>query len=114
MSETLPFPHFPRPAVQVTLWAEPGTPVEADIRARLIADGYQAVKWQNEAATGYPPHAHIYPETLWLLEGSLTVVLPAESRLLDLTPGDRVELPKGVLHGTMAGPEGAVYLLATR
>jgi hypothetical protein len=48
------------------------------------------------------------------LSGNLTVILPVEKRLLELLPGDRVEVPQGVVHGTMAGAEGAVYLLATR
>lgn len=109
----LSFPQQPRPQARVTLWAGPGRVTEEGVRAWLTAAGYQAVRWQSEPATGYPPHAHIYPETLWLLAGSLTVILPAEDRLLELAPGDRIELPQGMVHGTMAGPEGAVYLLAT-
>jgi quercetin dioxygenase-like cupin family protein len=80
----------------------------------MAAQGYQVVGWRSEAAEGYPPHTHIYPELLWLVAGSLTVILPAEDRLIELLPGDRVTLPSGLVHGTMAGAEGATYLLATR
>lgn len=114
MSEKLQFPRFPRPTARVVLWDGPQPPDEARIRDQLTAEGYQAVRWSVEPATGYPPHAHIYPELLWLLSGSLAVLLTAEGRMLELAPGDRVELPVGVVHGTMAGAEGAVYLLATR
>ena len=110
----LPFPSIPKPAVRVSLWDGPGRPTEEILRARLTADGYQAVKWASEPATGYPPHAHIYPELLWLISGSLTVILTAEKRLLELVAGDRIEIPRGLSHGTMAGADGAVYLLATR
>ena len=48
------------------------------------------------------------------MSGSLTMILTAEKRLLELTPGDRIEVPQGIAHGTMAGADGAVYLLATR
>jgi quercetin dioxygenase-like cupin family protein len=113
-NKILSFPTLPKPTARVILWEGPGRPTEEMLRGRLTADGYQAVKWANEAGTGYPPHAHIYPELLWLVSGSLTVILPAESRMLELAPGDRVELPRGVSHGTMAGADGAVYLLATR
>jgi quercetin dioxygenase-like cupin family protein len=109
----LPFPKFEREVPRVVLWDGAGRPAEETLRARLAAQGYQAVRWQSDPATGYPPHAHIYPEVLWLISGSLTVILPAEGRLLELTPGDRVEMPQGMVHGTMAGAEGAVYLLAT-
>jgi quercetin dioxygenase-like cupin family protein len=96
------------------LWDEPGSPQEEAVRGRLVDAGYQAVKWTSEPAMGYPPHVHIYPELLWLISGSLTVILPAEGRLLELAPGDRVELPQGLAHGTLAGAEGATYLLATK
>lgn len=113
-SVMLRFPKFDRPAVRVTLWAEGGRPTEEVLRGRLAAEGYQAVRWSNEPATGYPPHAHIYPELLWLVSGSLTLILPAEGRLIDLAPGDCAAIPQGLVHGTMAGVEGAIYLLATR
>jgi len=110
----LPFPSISKPAVRVSLWDGPGRPTEETLRARLTADGYQTVKWSSEPATGYPPHAHIYPEVLWLVSGSLTVILLAEKRLLELVAGDRIEIPRGLTHGTMASADGAVYLLATR
>jgi quercetin dioxygenase-like cupin family protein len=113
-AKILAFPPRAKPIARMTLWEGTGRPVEEEIRARLAAADYGVVRWQNEPATGYPPHAHIYPETLWLVSGSLTVILPAEKRLLELLPGDRVEIPQGVVHGTMAGADGAVYLLATR
>ena len=113
-AKVVAFPKFARPMVRVTLWEERRRPVEEDLRDRLVADGYGVVRWSNEAATGYPPHAHIYPELLWLVSGSLTVILTAEKRLLELAPGDRIEVPQGLVHGTMAGSDGAVYLLATR
>ena len=112
--DPIQFPSFPKPAVRAVLWEGRGKPSEEAIREQLTAEGYGVVRWTNEPATGYPPHAHIYPETMWVVSGNLTVVLPADSRLLELLPGDRVEIPQGVLHGVMAGPEGATYLLATR
>jgi quercetin dioxygenase-like cupin family protein len=116
MSEpkVLKFPSRPRPAVQVTLWEGRSRPNEEALRIRLSEEGYQAVKWSNEPAEGYPPHAHIYPEVLWVLSGNVTLILPVENRLLELEPGDRVEVPAGMSHGTMAGPDGVSYLLATK
>lgn len=114
MNKPITFPSFPKPAVHVVLWEGPGKPAEEAIREHLAAEGYGVVKWSTGPATGYPAHAHIYPETMWVVEGSLSVILPAENKLLELLPGDRVEVPQGVLHGVMAGAEGASYLLATR
>jgi hypothetical protein len=110
----LPFPQLPKPVVTVTLWQEPGRPSIEMLRARLASEGYQAVKWTGDPYQMYLPHAHIYSELLWLIDGSLTILLPAESRLLELNPGDRIEVPAGILHASQAGPEGALYLAATR
>lgn len=116
MSEpkVLPLPQRPRPVVLVTLWEGRGQPDETALRADLAAQGYQVITWQSDAAEGFPPHMHIYPELMWVLAGSLTVILPADDRLLELLPGDRVELPAGLVHGTMAGADGVTYLIATR
>jgi len=116
MSEpkVLKFPARPKPPVQVTLWEERGRPNEEALRIRLSEADYQAVKWSSESAEGYPPHAHIYPELLWVLNGSLTLILPVENRLFELGPGDRVEVPAGTSHGTMAGSDGVTCLLATK
>lgn len=114
MGEPIRFPEFPKPQVRVWLWEGPGKPTEQGLRERLTAEGYGMVRWDSQPATGYGPHAHIYPETMWVIAGSLTVALPAESKLIELLPGDRIEVPQGVAHGVMAGEEGAVYLLATR
>ncbi len=112
--KVLPFPHFARPRVTVELWQERHKPSLDDIRAVLAADGYQAVKWASEPNQAYLAHAHIYTEVLWLIEGELTVGLPAEGRLLQLSPGDRIVIPAGTLHASEAGPEGALYLVATK
>lgn len=114
IGKVLPFPTPPKPILRVIFWDQPGQPAEDALRRRLTDEGYQAVKWASDPATGYPPHIHIYPELLWVMSGSLTVILPAEKRLLELAPGDRIEIPQGIAHGTMAGADGATYLLATR
>jgi quercetin dioxygenase-like cupin family protein len=110
----LSFPDLPQAAVRVALWEGQRRPNEDEFRAALAADGYQPVKWSSEPYQAYVPHAHIYPELLWLLAGNLVVVLPEPRRMLELQPGDRVELPPGTVHAVLAGSDGAVYLAATR
>lgn len=114
MSDPIVFPSFPKPAVRVVLWEGRDKPTEKMMREHLTAEGYGVVQWTTEPAAGYTPHAHIYPETMWVIQGSVTVILPAEDRLLELLPGDRIVVPQGVVHGVMTGAEGATYLLATR
>jgi quercetin dioxygenase-like cupin family protein len=111
--EVLPFPEQPRPAPRIVLWEKRLRPVEDDLRNELGAQGYQALKWSSEPGQVYLAHAHIYPELLWVLRGSVTVVLAASRRMLELGPGDRIEMPPGTMHALLAGPDGAEYLIGT-
>ena len=111
--EVLRLPERPRPAVNVVLWEERRRPDEATLRARLVAEGYEAVRWRSEPDQAYVPHAHIYPERMWVVSGSLTVVLPEGKRLLELEAGDRIDLPAGMVHAVLAGADGATFLIGT-
>jgi quercetin dioxygenase-like cupin family protein len=100
--------------IRVALWDRAGAVSIEVLRGVLTAEGHQVIQWCSEPWQGAPLHAHIYPETLWLIEGSLTYALPDEQRLIELMPGDRLETPAGIPHAVMAGPDGARYLIATR
>ena len=114
-NDILSFPKIRRPGVEVTLWeAQRGRPQEDVLLAELTCQGYQALPWEVEPNQNYLPHAHVYAETLWVVRGTITLVLPIDRRMLELMPGDRVLVPPGTLHTTFAGPEGARYLVATR
>jgi quercetin dioxygenase-like cupin family protein len=113
-NKVLPFPTISKPRVSVTLWDGPHALDEARLREHLAAAGYQVVRWTSAPHQAYVPHAHIYPETLWVLSGTVTLVLPEERRLLELSAGDRAELPAGTLHALLVGADGATYLMATR
>jgi quercetin dioxygenase-like cupin family protein len=112
-NKVLPFPTMPKPSVAVMLWDKPDPPDEARLREQLTTAGYQVVGWTSQPHQAYVPHAHIYPELLWVVAGAVTLLLPVERRLLELTVGDRVELSPGTLHAVLAGADGASYLVAT-
>jgi quercetin dioxygenase-like cupin family protein len=112
-SGVLTFPRVRKPTPKVSLWEERRRPDESRLREQLLAGGYQVVKWTSEPGQAYLPHAHIYPELLWILTGNITVILTAEKRMLELGPGDRIETPPGMLHALLVGPDGAEYLIAT-
>jgi quercetin dioxygenase-like cupin family protein len=58
------------------------------------------------------PHLHPTPETLLIVEGSITFYWSDESA--ECGPGDRLLLPSGTLHGSVAGEKGCLYVIATR
>ncbi len=111
---TLHFPIRAQPTISVSLWEKKSAPDIDTCREQLAAEGYHALQWSNSAEEQFGPHAHIYPELLWLIEGSLTIILPSQHRMIELLPGDRIEVPAGTSHGAVTGEFGARYLIATR
>jgi quercetin dioxygenase-like cupin family protein len=59
------------------------------------------------------PHRHPNPETLFILEGSLTFTW-GESASGTCNPGDRLLLPPNILHSSTAGPEGCYYIITDK
>src|SRR5262249_17096372 len=63
-----------------------------------------------DAAT--PPHYHDWEHEVYVLEGTLQLQLPAESRTVDLKPGDAEFVPRGEQHGFTTPPhESARFLV---
>ncbi|SEM94502.1 cupin domain-containing protein [Lihuaxuella thermophila] len=57
----------------------------------------------------HPTHTHPTHETLLIVSGSITFTIGEES--WKCTSGDRLILPKGTLHSSIAGEEGCVYII---
>ena len=93
-------------------WSGAGAPVEADLRRRLAADGFDVVAWSDPPHRTYAPHSHDHDESLWCVRGSITFEV-AGARY-PLGPGDRLMLPRGTVHTAEAGNDGATYLIGEK
>ncbi len=51
---------------------------------------------------------------IYVLRGSITFGLPESGERLTLHPGDRLDLPAGVQHDAVVGPQGVACLEAQR
>lgn len=58
----------------------------------------------------HPTHTHPTDETLLILDGSISFSVGEDA--LHCGPGDRLLLPEGTPHGSVAGPDGCLYLIA--
>ena len=85
---------------------------EAELRARLGAEGLDAQAWGNGPFDHYGEHRHAYDKVLVTAAGSITFHLPEIGRDVLLETGDRLELPKGTLHGADVGAQGVNCLEA--
>ncbi len=93
----------------VTRWDRPEPPSEAELEARLIAEGLVPYRWSNAPGDRYAAHTHPYHKVLYVVEGSITFELHPGGPI-ELQAGDRLDLPAGTLHSAVVGPAGVVCL----
>ena len=85
-----------------------------DLRARLRAEGLDAVAWSNPPGDRYGAHQHSYDKVIVVESGSIRFGLPGRGAgaAIDLAVGDRLELPAGTTHEANVGPDGVTCLEA--
>lgn len=67
-------------------------------------------EWSNAPGVRYVEHFHPYFKVSFCIEGSIRFCSP--SRSFDLGPGDRLDLPPGVPHSAVVGPDGVLCVEA--
>ena len=94
----------------VTRWDPAAGPLQlSTLRAALEKEGLATAWWSEVAGTHVPQHEHPFPEARWVLSGFLRVFVGDE--VVDLGPGDRLDLPPGTKHGfEVVGLSPAIYV----
>ena len=82
--------------------------------SRLRSEAGGCYSWSNGPGDRYAPHQHNYEKVLYCVDGSITFVLEAEGRRLELKPGDRMVLPAGTMHSAVVGPAGCTCIEGQR
>lgn len=96
--------------VKVTPWSLDSIPVETELRQRFAAEGLAPYRWSNGPGDRYRAHTHGYHKVIFVVSGSITFGLPELEESIALAAGDRLDLPAGVLHDAVVGPDGVVCL----
>ena len=76
------------------------------LMTKLRAEARDCYSWSNGPRDRYGAHSHAYDKVLYCVDGSITFVLEAEGRRLELNGGDRMVLPAGTVHSAVVGPAG--------
>lgn len=85
--------------------------VSIDYEAVLRAEGFLHVySWEDPAGTAYEAHAHKGPVSMYITKGSLMFSLPGTNTLM-LRKGDRLDVPVGVEHTAVVGPQGCSFVV---
>ena len=100
--------------IEVIRWTEKAAPNEAMLRNLLADEGLHPYVWSNGPGDVYGAHDHSYHKVIYVVRGSITFGLPDAGDKVTLKSGDRLNLPAGVRHNAVVGPEGVVCLEAHR
>lgn len=98
------------PVIKVTPWGKTEQPTEPELRQLLKEQGLDFYAWSNGPFDVYAPHRHGYDKVLYCVSGSITFQLAEVGMEIRLLPGDRLDLPAGVLHGAEVGARGVTCL----
>lgn len=102
--------HHNRSGVNVTPWPGDRLPSESALRELYAAEGLTPYRWSNGPHDRYRAHRHGYHKIIYVVSGSIMFGLPELGQSVSLTAGDRLDLPAGVLHDAVVGPDGVVCL----
>jgi len=84
-----------------------------DLDARLRADGLDPGRWANGPGDRYAAHDHGYDKVIVVERGSIRFGL-ADGAAIEMTVGDRLDLPAGTAHDAVVGADGVACLEAHR
>jgi quercetin dioxygenase-like cupin family protein len=100
--------------VEIIRWSGSDRPDVETIRKILAEEDLHGYRWSNGAGDVYSAHSHSYSKVIHVVSGSITFGLPDTNEKVTLHPGDRLNLPAGVSHNAVVGPEGVACIEAHR
>jgi uncharacterized protein (DUF2062 family)/quercetin dioxygenase-like cupin family protein len=103
-----------RAEIRVTPWPNSGPVTESAIGERLAEERLSGYRWSNGPGDVYGAHSHDYHKVIYVVRGAITFGLPERNETVELSTGDRMDLPAGVVHDAVVGPEGVVCVEAHR
>lgn len=97
---------------RLTPWPAEAAPTEPALRTLMQREGLEPYAWSNGPHEVYAAHSHAYNKVIYCVRGSITFGLPGGQGRYLLRPGDRLDLPAGIVHEAVVGDEGVVCLEA--
>ena len=94
-------------AIKLTRWKGGQHPTFDTITRKMSDEGMRPYTWQNGPNFRAAARCNGYTKVIYCVDGSLELILPDINQSVLLRPGDRIELPSGVRHATIVGPNGA-------
>ncbi len=85
----------------------------AELESQLQKEGFKRIYVsEDEPEVFYPDHTHNTLTAHIILRGEMTLTMNGESKTY--YPGDRCDVPAGVVHSALIGPKGCRYLIGEK
>jgi uncharacterized protein YjlB len=90
-------------------------PPTRDSLERIFRDeGLSPSWWSSSASDRYSPHSHSYHKVLVCAAGGITFRVEPNGPELEMSPGDRLDIPPGTSHSAIVGTGGVTCIEAAR
>jgi mannose-6-phosphate isomerase-like protein (cupin superfamily) len=100
------------PGAGLTRWPHRERPTRRGLEQIFREEGLAPSWWSNGPNDRYGEHSHPYHKVLYCAEGVIRFVCAGEA--IDVEPGDRLDIPAGVVHSAVVGPRGVTCVEAAR
>jgi quercetin dioxygenase-like cupin family protein len=93
---------------RVTTWTRGAPPNESEVRNLLAEQGLSGYRWSNRPGDIYGAHSHPFHKIIYVLQGSITFILPEKDEHVTLRSGDCLDLPANLEHAAEVGQQGVI------
>ena len=100
--------------IHVRKWHQSQPPTEEEITRIMRDEGLAPSRWVQPSGAVFPEQEKEHAVVIFVVSGSITYGFPIEGAPTELEAGDRLDLPAGVAHNAVVGPDGIVCLEARK
>ena len=97
---------------QLTRWTGAEPPTEPAIERIFREARLSPSRWSNGPGDRYAAHSHSYHKVLYCVRGSIRFLCGSDEELIDLAPGDRLDIPPSLPHSATVGRRGVACMEA--
>ncbi|MCH8815877.1 MAG: cupin domain-containing protein [Chloroflexi bacterium] len=98
----------------VTRWGSTNPPSHDHLDAVFGDEDLAPSWWSSGPGDTYATHSHPYHKVLYCARGSIQFTIELSSERIELTPGDRLDIPPGTVHSAIVGPNGVECIEAAK
>ena len=96
-------------------WEDVDEPSEAELAQMMADEGLSPERWIAPSSYRFGVQENDYHKVVYCVEGAIWFTFPDNpDTVIELEPGDRLDLLAGIRHGAQVGMEGVVCLEARK